>query len=230
MKCDFLVIMSLLAIQQNNCYSTELENSIFRLEKENGTAGSADNGSIQINVTDHYTSTTENSTDDIITLRESNFTAQVVTVSASSERISYRPKKELPLAMIIAGPTAAVSICLFLCIAYYFHNAQLNKKAARLSFTLYVSPEESVESTTCDIIPPAPRALKMVPVSPCPSPRLSRESDTPFNNQRRKSTLTVHTLGVPGNLQGKRGSNWSAFADQEILILSAPRRHSTFII
>lgn len=131
-------------------------------------------------------------------------------------------KKELPLAMIIAGPTAAVSICIFLCIAYYFHNAQLNSRAKRLSITLYVSPDLNSVSSTCS------SPTFMSPQRQVPTRRMSRDSD--IFSPRRKSTLSVHTPSKPASTHGKRGSNWSALADQEILSLSAPRRHSTFIL
>lgn len=131
-------------------------------------------------------------------------------------------KKELPLAMIIAGPTAAVSICIFLCIAYYFHNAQLNSRAKRLSITLYVSPDlNSISSNCSSPIFTSPQRL-------APTRRMSRDSD--IVSPRRKSSVSVHTHSKPANSHGKRGSNWSALADQEILTLSAPRRHSTFIL
>lgn len=133
-------------------------------------------------------------------------------------------KKELPLAIIIAGPAAACGICIFLCIAYYFHNLQLNNRAKRLSFTLYVSPDASFEEAK-SVNACAARAQKLVPASP--SLGISRDD---IFSQKRKSTLSVPTLAVPPALQHKRGSSWSAFADQEILTLAAPRRHSTFII
>ena len=158
---------------------------------------------------------------------------------------TYEPKRELPMAIIIAGPAAAAGIFLFLCVAYYFHNAQLNEKAKRLSYTLYISPEASTETTKCDtytVAPTTPRTPQnLTPASRPKSPPLtpfgrqhSRDSSASIkstNSQRRKSTLTVPSINVPGGSpMGKRGSNWSALADQEILILSAPRRHSTFII
>lgn len=163
--------------------------------------------------------------------------------------IPYQPRKKKHLTIIIVGPTAAVSIALFLCIAYYFHNAQLNRKAKRLSFTIYVSPEPSSDSVISDT-PRVTRVPKSVPNSPrasvrlsreaSPVPRLSRETspnawlgvdNADVYGPRRKSTLTVNTLSVPSSIQSKRGShNWNAFADHEILTLSAPRRHSTFII
>lgn len=175
---------------------------------------------------------------------ESNYSVNVVELQTTTRRTQQaptsifppEPKKELPMAMIIAGPAAAVSIFLFLCIAYYFHNLQLNKKVKRLSITLYVTPEPSTENSNCDSTYSHTRTHKLVP-APSPSPipfgggnrnHSTRDSDLFCNNQRRKSIMPPPTLGVP-NL-GKRGSNWSAIADQEILTMSAPRRHSTFIL
>lgn len=139
-----------------------------------------------------------------------------------SESLFQEPKKDLPLALIIAGPTAAVSIFIFLCIAYYFHNAQLNRKAKRLSITLYVPPDLNSISSNCSS-PTGTPAQRFVQLS-----RLSRDSD--MFGPRRKSMLSVQALSIPPNVHNKRGSNWSALADQEILSLSAPRRHSTFIL
>lgn len=173
----------------------------------------------------------------------SNSTVKVVEIVQSvtrktndeMENFPPEPKKELPMAMIIAGPAAAVSIFLFLVIAYYFHNLQLNKKVKRLSITLYVTPDPSTESSNCDSNNIQARPHKLVP-APSPSPvpfgsrSHSRDSTDIFSNggARRKSIMPPPTLGVPN--MGKRGSNWSAMADQEILNLSAPRRHSTFIL
>lgn len=139
-----------------------------------------------------------------------------------SASLFQEPKKDLPLALIIAGPTAAVSIFIFLCIAYYFHNAQLNRKAKRLSVTLYVPPDLNSISSNCSS-PAGTPAQRFVQLS-----RLSRDSD--MFGPRRKSMLSVQALSIPPNVHNKRGSNWSALADQEILSLSAPRRHSTFIL
>lgn len=162
---------------------------------------------------------------------------KVRRTTESTETFPPEPKKELPMAMIIAGPAAAISIFLFLCIAYYFHNLQLNKKVKRLSITLYVTPDPSTESSNCDSNNGHARTHRLVP-APSPSPvpfggesrHHSRESDifNGFSSQRRKSIMPPPTLGVPN--MNKRGSNWSALADQEILNLSAPRRHSTFIL
>ena len=147
-----------------------------------------------------------------------------INPTAPSSSAYEKPKKELPVALIIAGPTAAVSIFIFLCVAYYFHNAQLNKKAKRLSVTLYVPPDLNSISSNCS----SPTGMLPQSHKYIPSARLSRDSD--LLGPRRKSMISIHTLSLPPSIQGKRGSNWSALADQEILNLSAPRRHSTFIL
>ncbi|KAL4224752.1 hypothetical protein ACF0H5_015449 [Mactra antiquata] len=207
-----------------------------------------ENGSAELNNSLDYNSTTLDSTTGNYSQNSSTFLDIDVKVKVTTG-LPYQPKKNQHLTIIIVGGTAAVSIALFLCIAYYFHNAQLNKKAKRLSFTIYVSPEPSSDSIVSDP-PRLTRVPKSIPNSPRPSLRLSREaSPAPrFSreaspnawlavdngdvfSQRRKSTLTANTLSIPSNIQGKRGSqNWNAFADHEILTLSAPRRHSTFII
>ncbi|KAH3831680.1 hypothetical protein DPMN_104950 [Dreissena polymorpha] len=106
--------------------------------------------------------------------------------------------------------------------------------------TLYVTPDHSTDSTKCESTSSGTyaRTHKLTPTPPTPSPvfsrQHSRESNMSIksnNSQRRKSMLAPPTLSLPpGMPTGKRGSNWSAVADQEILYLSAPRRHSTFIL
>ena len=140
--------------------------------------------------------------------------------------IHHHREKELPLTIIIVGPAAAVGICLFLCIAFYFHNMQLNNQAKRLSITLNVPPQPHYISNAFLDINSTGTQQPMQP-SPSPSVRIPRDDMFAYN-QKRKST--VSTLNVPSTLQHKRGSSWSAYADQETLTLAAPRRHSTFII
>ena len=142
---------------------------------------------------------------------------------SSLDYLNYTPKRELPMAMIIAGPVAAVSIMLFLCASYYWHTVQLDRQAKQLSITLFVTPD--CKDTNGDL---PVRPQKLVPSK---SKHLRENSDFNLYSQRRKSTLSVPTSLVPPPLaMGKRGSSWSALADQEILNLSAPRRHSTFIL
>ena len=169
-------------------------------------------------------------------VRELKIVSDKKSSTETMDQFPPPPRKELPMAMIIAGPAAAVSIFLFLCIAYYFHNLQLNKKVKRLSITLYVTPDPSTESSNCDSSNGHARTTHKLVPAPSPSPVSSRGSgprthsrdNDIFSNTRRKSIMPPSSLGVPN--MNKRGSNWSAIADKEILTLSAPRRHSTFII
>ena len=153
---------------------------------------------------------------DIITIpnstETSNTTTVLVTVKTLEEtRIFYPPKRELPLTIIIAAPAAAVGIALFLCILYNWHACQLNRQAKRLVINIYVSHDDMSEVSD---IPNIAMPMKIVP--------------SPLNT-RRKSTLSVPSLSVPGAIQSKRGSR--ALADQEIVSHAlSSRRHSTFIL
>lgn len=143
-------------------------------------------------------------------------------INSSKEYLTFTPKRELPLAMIIAGPAAAVGIMLFLCVSYYWHTVQLDRQAKRLSITLFVTPDSKEKNGD-----PPTRTQKLVPSK---SKHFREPEFNPVYSQRRKSTLSVPTLVPPTAAMGKRGSSWSALADQEIINLSAPRRHSTFIL
>ena len=152
-----------------------------------------------------------------------NDTAKAVKdmTNSSLDYVIFPPRRELPLAMIIAGPVAAISILLFLCVTYYWHTVQLDKQAKRLSITLFVRPDNKENDGDARA-----STQKLVPIKS----KHFRESDLNMHSQRRKSTLSVPTLVPPSAAMGKRGSSWSALADQEIINLSAPRRHSTFIL
>lgn len=169
-----------------------------------------------------------------------------IFLEQTSPWIPNEPPRKLPLSIIIAGPTAAVSIMLFLCIAFYFHNAQLNKKAERLSFSLYMIEEPSI-----DVSIPGQKSSPSVPVittNGLPSvqtmPYLPRNCSSPSINgtlprnysvismgtyrdtdkfsQQRKSTVS---LGLP-----PRSTALSAYTDQEIAKQSSKRKHSVFIL
>ena len=146
-------------------------------------------------------------------------------INSSKEYLKFTPKKELPLGMIIAGPAAAVGIMIFLCATYYWHTVQLDRQAKRLSITLFVTPDDKTKDSDA----PAPsRPQRLVPSK---SKTFLNAEFSGGYNQRRKSTLSAPTtLMPPSASMGKRGSSWSALADQEIINLSAPRRHSTFIL
>jgi hypothetical protein len=157
----------------------------------------------------------------------SNFQHKLSEQNTSGAQVTppayEKPKRKLPIAMIIAGPTAAVSVFVFLCLAYYFHNAQLNRNVKRLSMTFTVPQDVISINSNCSstgMIPPSQRYVHTA--------RFSRDSD--ILGPRRKSMVLMHTLSIPPSAIGKRGSNWSALADQEILRISVPRRHSTFVL
>jgi hypothetical protein len=155
---------------------------------------------------------------------QQEFSEQNTSDVQTSPSTYEKPKRELPLAMIIAGPTAVASIFIILCVAYYFHNAQLNKNGERLSMTLFVPEDDNSLSSYCS----SPTGVLPTPHRYIHTARQSRDSD--ILGPRRKSMISIHTLSLPPSIMGKRGSNWSALADQEILSLSGPRRHSTFIL
>ncbi|KAL3879093.1 hypothetical protein ACJMK2_031407 [Sinanodonta woodiana] len=123
------------------------------------------------------------------------------------------PRRELPIPIIIASPVAAVSIIIFVCVAYKWHTIQLDQKAKEIVAHL---AEMHSEEPLCSNVPKI-----HVPVQ-------SRGSDPDLNGQRRKGLLRTPT--PPPSLGGKRGSSWSALADQEIVHSASPRRHSTFIL
>ncbi|KAK3597445.1 hypothetical protein CHS0354_041858 [Potamilus streckersoni] len=122
------------------------------------------------------------------------------------------PGRELPIPIIIASPVAAVSIVIFVCVAYKWHTIQLDQKAKEIVAHL---AEIHSEEPLCNV----PKIHV---------PMQSRGSDSELYGQRRKSLLRTPT--PPPGLGSKRGSSWSALADQEIVHSASPRRHSTFIL
>lgn len=156
-------------------------------------------------------------------VENTSFATDSEKVSLVTEFPRHR-RKELPLAIIIAGPAATFSICIFLCIAFYFHNLQLNNRAKTLSFTLHIKPDVSSESTICTSS--TSTQVQLLPQT-SNARGLSRDE---ILSQKRKSALTAPTLPVPPTVQQKRGSSWSALADQEIVSIPAPRKHSTFLL
>lgn len=131
------------------------------------------------------------------------------------------PDEEIPFAIIVAGPVAAFTILLFVFIAFKLHNSQLNRRAKRLHVTGYkcMAPDmdiasvargnrSSIEAVTGTMLPAQPV-------------RLSRGSY--ILNHARKPT--VPSLGLPS-----RGSNMSAYSDQEVINQSTKRKHSIFIL
>ena len=176
-------------------------------------------------VVDEESNFTYDLADNVTTTSDNNTSKEeIAEINSSKEYLTFTPKKELPLAMIIAGPAAAVGIMIFLCATYYWHTVQLDRQAKRLSITLFVTPDEKAKDGDT---PTSSRTQRLVPSKS--KPLLNNEFSAVYS-QRRKSTLSVPTLLPPSSAMGKRGSSWSALADQEIVNLSAPRRHSTFIL
>lgn len=240
MKWDFVVLVSIkVLILMDHLLCQQLLND--DREKLNKQLISKNNTTVIMENFFHLTSGTstyDETLDSNMTLISDNSKNQtsknaiviVTDSSVDSQAVTtfHERKKELPLKIIIAGPTAAVSIAVFLCVAYYFHNAQLNKTAKRLSITLYVNPtvrSNSVVSTT----PPVNfNPVRRQSMAGFPRNHRSYQDIVPMA-PRRKSTMSLHGgTGPPANLHSKRISSFSV--DQEILTLSAPRRHSTFII
>ncbi|XP_052828711.1 uncharacterized protein LOC106876578 [Octopus bimaculoides] len=120
--------------------------------------------------------------------------------------------KDLPLPLLIASPVAAVSIIIFVCIAYYCHSSQLDARARQLALKYAVI---STEPPVCSRGVPSTSSVDMDLIrKPSLRPSTSRTS-TP--NQTPDGS--------------KRGSiNWVAIGDQEVITYTAARRHSTFIL
>lgn len=129
------------------------------------------------------------------------------------------PPKELPVPLLIASPVAAVCILIFVCIAYYCHALQLDSRARELSMKMATQDVE-VQMTKSE--------TETSVVSTCETEILPK----------RKSTIAIRTpspcnsfasLKPPGR-SPRPSMNWGTFGDQDVLALSASRRHSTFLI
>lgn len=111
-----------------------------------------------------------------------------------------RPRK-LPLSIIITAPTVAVCIMLFLCFAFYFHNAQLNKKAEKISLTLLVKQQtEREENAFEDNTIPSLIHVPSYGRSSLQTERLSRDSSIQNLNgllPRNYSTVSFRTSRDP---------------------------------
>lgn len=138
--------------------------------------------------------------------------------------VMYRGSDDdgLPVPLLIASPVAAVSIFIFVCLAYYWHAAQLDARARELAMKL--------SSGDLGIELPIKKSLTTSSILS------STDSDLllyqQHNNKRRGTMRSSATLSPPPmGPRSSRGSlNWSAIADKELVTYSAPRRHSTFII
>ncbi|KAL4224755.1 hypothetical protein ACF0H5_015452 [Mactra antiquata] len=124
--------------------------------------------------------------------------------------------RPLPVKMIIIGPAATLSIIIFLCIAYYFHNSQLNKKAKRLSMALTIRSSFGLDDKGDN-----PDIASVAQYNHVPEEELDFNCDK--LSPRRSSQPP---LSSPRSFNAVS----SVDMDQAILTLSSPRRHSTFIL
>ena len=120
--------------------------------------------------------------------------------------------RDLPLPLLIASPVAAVSIIIFVCVAYYCHSSQLDARARQLALKYAVI---STEPPACSRGIPSTSSVDM---------------DLIRKTSLRPSTSRTSTPNPTPN-GSKRGSmNWVAIGDQEVITYTAARRHSTFIL
>lgn len=118
--------------------------------------------------------------------------------------IPGEPISKLPLSIIITAPSVAAGITLFLCIAFYFHNLQLNKKAQRISLTLIVaqqtpSKQNIKEHRSASSLPP----VSSFRTSSLQYDRPSRNNSIQTMNgflPRNNSAVTFHSLRDPAFL------------------------------
>lgn len=179
-------------------------------------------------------------------INKKNVTKESHNTTAEKPWIPDDPDKELPFTIIVAGPTAAFFIIIFLCVAFYFHNLQLNKKAHKLSFTMYVTADQTpglnIEGSETGSSPSAMINDNGLTSASCQNLRLKRDSSAQsLRMSRENSTLSMRlsrdgemftpqrkstvSLGLPS-----RGSTLSAFSDQEVVNQSSKRKHSIFIL
>ncbi|KAL4224756.1 hypothetical protein ACF0H5_015453 [Mactra antiquata] len=133
--------------------------------------------------------------------------------------------RQLPVNIIIAGPVVTVFIVIFLCISYYFHNSQLNKKARQIQLTLHDAADVSLNYEKDDEI----NSVELSAILE------TQESSEQITGERQRSEGSspgrsddAHLRASVSGDHPKRVSNYSI--EQAILIMSSPRRHSTFIL
>lgn len=124
------------------------------------------------------------------------------------------PPHNPPIPLLIASSVAAVSILIFICLAYYCHSLQLDSRARQLAVKL-------ATRTSFVGVPPS-----------FTSTSIMSATDSELSYQKRRSTLRAPSLtpSVPSSRSLRGSVNWSALADHDLVTYSAPRRHSTFII
>lgn len=150
-------------------------------------------------------------------------TQEIRTTPATTEVVGMfnGPPGKNPMPLLIASPVAAVSILIMVCIAYYCHASQLDRRAKQLADQLtaeglYMDFEIKINNSSIN------------------TPVLSSsDSDKLLCTQKRRNALLPPVPVSPnGSIsRSPRASiNWSAVADQELVNYTSPRRHSTFII
>lgn len=242
------LILTIFLISTRQCACTdENVNDSINYESENGSELNSSSGMYRNNETHIKQLNVPFETNTASGLNHDN-----ITDATKIPWTSESPEKELPLALIIAGPTAAVFVFLFLCIAFYFHNLQLNQKAAQLSLTLYVTQDSGSETVDGEPELPVVTKIETTPTelvnitrkfsvqslrlsidnSAQPPLHLARENSSQSMRRSMDSELFLPprknaiSQGLPS-----RGSTLSAFADQEIVNQSAKRKkHSIFFI
>lgn len=148
--------------------------------------------------------------------------------------IPGEPVSKLPLSIIITAPAVAAGIMLFLCIAFYFHNLQLNKKAQRISLTLIVaqqtpSKENIKKQRSASSLPP----VSSFRTSSLQYDRPSRNNSIQTLNgflPRNNSAVTFHSLRDPAVLsQQNNAATLPRITSKGMSTLqnvSLPRNHS----
>lgn len=238
------VLPMLLLLLLETCSCIEI-NSTVKWNKENSSVSTYHftTEKIFLNYSEFASNITLNES---LFINQTNVTKGSHNTSAQKPWVPDDPEKELPFTIIVAGPTAAFFIIIFLCVAFYFHNLQLNKKAHKLSFTMYVTADQTpglnregsetgsfrsamvntngLTSASCQNLrlqrDPSAQSLRMSRENSTLSMRLSRDGEM-FTPPRRSTV----SLGLPS-----RGSTLSAFSDQEVVNQSSKRKHSIFIL
>lgn len=150
------------------------------------------------------------------TLNESITNVSLILDSDTNTLTEYSgpPAHDPPIPLLIASSVAAVSILIFICLAYYCHSLQLDSRARHLAVKL-------ATRTSFVGVPPS-----------FTSTSIMSATDSELSYQKRRNTLRAPSLtpSVPSSRSLRGSVNWSALADHDIVTYSAPRRHSTFII
>lgn len=143
-----------------------------------------------------------------------NVTVEVASDGDTLTEYSGSPPRDPPIPLLIASSVAAVSILIFICLAYYCHSLQLDSRARQLAVKL-------ATRTSFVGVPPSHTSTSIMSAT-----------DSELSYQKRRNTLRAPSLtpSVPSSRSLRGSVNWSALADHDLVTYSAPRRHSTFII